>query len=132
MIVLLHMIVLWGRGEIFVSSQATSIPDIFSAGESGGSIKFGIPWPKQKDSSNPITALTYSIDGMQQVKISLDGAETSSLMSEWFDKSCSRSRNSLTEGSSKHPTKNSLPVGMEVSVISSFLLVATLNFDLVS
>ena len=77
MIVLLHMIVLWGGGEIFVSSQATSIPDIFSAGESGGSIKFGVPWPKQEDSSNPITALTYSIDGMQQVKISLDGAETS-------------------------------------------------------
>ena len=54
----------------------SSIPSIFSAGESGGSIKFGVPWPKQTDSSNPITALTYSIDGMQSVKISLDGSES--------------------------------------------------------
>ena len=58
-------------------SFASDIPAIFSAGESGGSIKFGLPWPKQSDSSNPITALTYSIDGMQQVKISLDGTESS-------------------------------------------------------
>ena len=58
------------------SHAEESIPSIFSAGESGGSIKFGVPWPTQSSSSNPITALTYSIDGMQQVKISLDGTES--------------------------------------------------------
>ena len=77
MFVLLHMIVLLlvtnARGE---EEDEASIPNIFSAGESGGSIKFGIPWPKQSSTSNPITALSVSIDGMQAVTIPLDGTES--------------------------------------------------------
>jgi hypothetical protein len=70
--VLLQIII----NQSYASTDDASIPDIFSAGESGGSIKFGIPWPKQTDSSNPITSLIYSIDGMQSVNIPLDGSES--------------------------------------------------------
>ena len=61
----------------FSSSRvlAIEVPDIISGGESGGSIKVGIPWPKQ-EGQNPITALKYSVDGGNEISIHLDGKES--------------------------------------------------------
>ena len=54
---------------------AIEVPDIISGGESGGSIKVGIPWPKSVEET-PITAVKYSVDGGNEVSIHLDGKES--------------------------------------------------------
>lgn len=56
---------------------AVEIPDIISGGESGGSFRVGIPWPKQSG-NDPITAIKYTVDGGNEVQINLDGKESPS------------------------------------------------------